>query len=79
MGTFGVFASLAAFIFGCYWCYAIIVRIPEDVRELRETTEVATKIGIAIIWAITVIIALTVLFVGFVFGVVLVHELRAWL
>jgi hypothetical protein len=57
-GLIGI-ALLAA---GLYWCYVIIKRLPEDIQEFREADDNYRRIAIVVIWLLTVLITLGVLF-----------------
>ena len=58
--SFGQLIRIAFFAVGVYWCYEVIGRWREDVKELREVDEPARKAGIIVVWAITVVIAIAV-------------------
>ena len=58
--TFGLLIRIVLFAVGVYWCYEVIGRWREDVKELREVDEPARKAGIIVVWAITVVIAIAV-------------------
>jgi uncharacterized membrane protein len=75
---FGGAVVVFMFIFGVYWCYVVLARLPEDVRELRETNEIASKIGIIVVWVITAIIAIVLIGISFMLSVVTISELRSW-
>jgi len=56
----------------------VLARLREDVRELRETNEIASKIAIVVIWVITAIIAISLIIAGFVLSAIVISELRSW-
>ncbi len=58
---FNVFAMAGLYIIGVLWCYEIIRRFREDVKEIREVKEFTRKAAIIFIWAITVIIAIVLI------------------
>ncbi len=51
---------------GVSWCCVVIGRWREDLKELREVDEPARKAGIIIIWAVTVVIAIAVIWSAFI-------------
>jgi uncharacterized membrane protein YecN with MAPEG domain len=53
------------FALGASWCCVIIGRWREDLKELREVEEPARKAGIIIVWAVTVVIAIAVIWFAF--------------
>ena len=55
---FNVFAMAGLYIIGVLWCYEIVRRFREDVKEILEVKEFTRKAAIIFIWAITVIIAI---------------------
>jgi hypothetical protein len=50
-------ALTVLYVCGVYWCYEVIGRLREDLKELREPDENVRKAAIIIIWFITVAIA----------------------
>ena len=56
----------ALYILGLWWCYEVIGRFREDVKEIRELKEIARRTAIIFIWSITVIIAIVLIVYGFV-------------
>ena len=56
----------ALYILGLWWCYEVIGRFREDVKEIRELKEITRRAAIIFIWAITVIIAIVLIVYGFV-------------
>lgn len=58
---FNVFAMAGLYVLGVLWCYEIIRRFREDVKEIREVKEFSRKAAIIFIWAITVIIAIVLI------------------
>jgi hypothetical protein len=65
-------ALLNLYIFGIYWCYVVIWRFRDDIKELCEK-EVAPKIAIIFVWIITVLIVISM----FVFAFIIIGRL-AW-
>ena len=59
-------ALAALYILGLWWCYKVIGRFREDVKEIRELKEIARRAAIIFIWAITAIIAIVLIVYGFV-------------
>ena len=57
----GGLIRIVLFALGASWCWVIISRWQEDLKELREVDEPARKAGIIIVWAITVVIAIAVI------------------
>ncbi len=66
-------ALLSLYIFGVYWCYVVIRRLPDDIQELLEKG-IAPKVAIIFVWIITVPIAIAMV----VFTFVIIGRL-AWL
>jgi hypothetical protein len=58
---FNVFAMAGLYIIGVLWCYEIVRRFREDVKEILEVKEFTRKAAIIFIWAITVIIAIVLI------------------
>jgi hypothetical protein len=58
---FYVLALAGLYILGLWWCYEVIGRFREDVKEIREIKGVTRKAVIIFIWAITVIIAIALI------------------
>lgn len=48
------------FVVGVIWCYKVIWRWQEDLRELREVDDKVRKVVIVGVWAATVVIAILV-------------------
>ena len=61
----------SAYIFGAWWCYVVIRRIPQDVKEIFQLKQVTRTIAIIFVWIITVPIALALIWYTFV----LIHNL----
>ena len=59
-------ALVALYILGLWWCYEVIGRFREDVKEIRELKEITRSAAIIFIWAITAIIATVLIVYGFV-------------
>ena len=59
-------AVAALYIVGVYWCYEVIHRFPDDVREIFELRETGRTLAIVFVWIITVPLAFGVIFYGFV-------------
>jgi len=75
---FGVFAIFAAYILGVWWCYEVIARLRDDIKELREVKEVVRRASILIVWALTIIIAIVLVRFTFASLAITILELRAW-
>ena len=73
MDLWHALALLSLYLFGIYWCYVVIRRFKDDIKELREKG-IAPKVAIIFVWIITVPIAI----VMFVFAFVIIGRL-AWL
>jgi hypothetical protein len=58
---FYVLALAGLYVLGLVWCYEVIGRFREDIREIREVKEVTRKGAIIFIWIITVIIAIVLI------------------
>jgi hypothetical protein len=63
---FQTLAIAGAYILGCWWCYEVIHRFPQDVKEIFQDKQVARTIAIMIVWVLTVPIALALIFYGFI-------------
>ena len=61
-----VAAVASLYIFGLWWCYEVVRRFPEDVREIIELKEVTRTIVIVLIWLITAPLAIGLVIYGFV-------------
>ena len=59
-------ALVALYIFGLWWCYEVICRFREDIREILEVREFTRTAIIIFVWAVTAIIAVLLIFFGFV-------------
>jgi hypothetical protein len=75
---FQIFGMFAAYIACAYWCYEVVARGRDDLTELREAKETGRKIGIIIVWAITIMIAIFLAGLTFVLVPITISELRAW-
>jgi hypothetical protein len=52
---FGLWLAIAAiYIFGLWWCYEVITRFRQDLREIFELKEVTRTVVIIFIWIITI-------------------------
>jgi hypothetical protein len=58
---FHAFALVGLYILGVWWCYEVIGRFREDIREIREVKGVTRKTAIIFIWILTVIIAIVLI------------------
>ena len=63
---FYAFALVGLYILGVWWCYEVIGRFREDIREIRELKGVTRKAAIIFIWILTVIIAIVLIKYSFV-------------
>jgi hypothetical protein len=59
-------AIAAAYILGLWWCYEVICRFPQNVKEIFQLKQVTRTIAIIFVWIITVPLALALIFYGFV-------------
>ncbi len=59
-------AVASLYIFGLWWCFVVVRRFPEDVREIIELKEVTRTIVIVFIWLITAPLAIGLAAYGFV-------------
>ena len=46
------------YVLGVYWCYEVVRRFRDDVKELREFKVALRSVVIIIIWALTIVIAI---------------------
>jgi len=60
---------------GVYWCYVVIKRLPEDLKEFGEIDDNYRRAAIVIIWFLTALIALGVLFFAIPVIVVIVKAI----
>ncbi|MGD8499132.1 MAG: hypothetical protein PVJ86_00700 [Phycisphaerales bacterium] len=67
----GAMALVGAYIFGIWWCYEVIRRFPQDVKEIFELKQIPRTVAMIFVWAITVPIALALIVCGFV----MMHQL----
>jgi hypothetical protein len=70
---YSALAIAAIYIFGLWWCYEVITRFREDLREIIELKEVTRTVVIIFIWLITIPIMLGLI----AYGCVLISRL-AW-
>jgi len=63
---FAALAIAAIYIFGLWWCYQVITRFRQDLREIFELKEVTRTAVIIFIWIITIPIMLVLVLYGFV-------------
>ena len=59
-------AIAAMYILGLWWCYEVIRRFPDDLREIFELKETGRTFAIIFVWVITVPLAFGVIIYGFV-------------
>lgn len=59
-------AIVALYIFGLWWCYEVITRFRQDLRELFELKEVTRTLVIIFVWIITIPIMLVLAIYGYV-------------
>jgi hypothetical protein len=59
-------AIAGLYILGLWWCYEVIRRFPDDLREIFELRETARTFAIVFVWIITVPLAFGVIGYGFV-------------
>jgi hypothetical protein len=67
----GSMALVSAYILGIWWCYEVIRRFPQDVKEIFQLKQIARTVAMIFVWAITVPIALVLI----VYGFVVMHQL----
>jgi len=79
MFVFYRLALAALYILGLWWCYEVVGRFREDVKEIRELKEITRRAAIIFIWAITAIIATVLIVYGFVIIENLVSFIRMFL
>lgn len=65
-------------VLGIFWCYAIIKRLPSDLKELREVEEKPRKAAIIIIWAITAVIAIAIVTSSFPLAHRIISAIRSF-
>lgn len=63
---FRALAIASMYIFGCWWCYEVIRRFPQDVKEIFQLKQVVRTIVIIFICVLTVPIALALIFYAFI-------------
>jgi hypothetical protein len=63
---FSALAFVAAYIVGLWWCYQVIGRFRQDLREIFELKEITRTAVIIFIWIITIPIILSLTLYGFV-------------
>jgi len=51
---------------GLWWCYEVIRRFPDDLREIFELKDIARTLAIIFVWIITVPLAFGLIVYGFV-------------
>ena len=59
-------AIVGLYILGLWWCYEVIRRFPDDLREIFELKETSRTLVIVFIWIITVPLAVGVITYGYV-------------
>ncbi len=59
-------AIAGLYILGLWWCYVVIRRFPDDLREIFELKETARTLVIVFIWLITVPLAVGVIAYAYV-------------
>jgi hypothetical protein len=68
---FSALAIAAIYIFGLWWCYKVITRFRQDLREIFELKEVTRTAVIIFVWIITIPIMSVLLF----YSIVLIKRL----
>ncbi len=63
---FRAFAIASLYIFGCWWCYEVIRRFPQDIKEIFQDKQVARIIAIIIVWILTILVALALILYGYI-------------
>lgn len=64
---YGLWVAIAAiYLFGLWWCYEVITRFRQDLREMFELKEVTRTLVIIFIWIITIPIMLSLITYGYV-------------
>ena len=57
----GILLYVLGVVFGCYWCYIVVVRFPRDISELRQKGYFVAKLSIIVVWILTAFIAIALL------------------
>lgn len=60
------FAIAAIYIFGLWWCYEVITRFRQDLKEIFELKEVTRTVVIIFVWIITILMMLGVILFSYV-------------
>ncbi|MHC4425719.1 MAG: hypothetical protein ACYSYV_06460 [Planctomycetota bacterium] len=72
----GAMALVGAYILGVWWCYEVIRRFPQDVKEIFQLKQISRTVAIVFVWAVTVPIALVLIVYGFVMVCQLISFVR---
>ncbi len=59
-------AIVAIYVFAIWWCYEVVRRFPDDLREIFELRETGRTLAIVFVWIITVPLAFGAITYGFV-------------
>jgi hypothetical protein len=73
-GGFVMFVAAAVavvYILGLWWCYEVVRRFPDDLREISELKDTTRTLAIIFVWIITVPLAFGLV----IYGLVLVRRL----
>ena len=57
---------VAAYIFCFWWCYEVITRFRQDLKEIFELKEVTRTVVIIFVWIITILMMLGVILFSYV-------------
>jgi len=57
---------VAAYIFCFWWFYEVITRFRQDLREIFELKEVTRTVVIIVVWIITLLMSLGVIYFSYV-------------
>ena len=68
-------AIAGLYVLGLWWCYEVIRRFPDDLREIFEQRETARTFAIIFVWIVTVPLSLGII----AYGVVLISRLASFL
>jgi len=60
----GIAVFVIVVLFGCYWCYVVLARLPDDMTELCQKSGLAAKVSIIVVWIITAFIVVALLAVA---------------
>ncbi len=58
---FAGYAYAALYVFGLVWCGVVVMRLPQDLKELTEPRGAVWKFAIIFVWFLTILIAIPVI------------------